>query len=67
MAFEANIKTEYGDEIEVWIAVHQVVIQILGGSRASYNPLAYLTAAQVDELIRVLAAARLEISKERPL
>lgn len=67
MSFEANIKTEYGDEIEIWVAVHQVVIQILGNRRASYNPLAYLTAAQVDELIRVLAAARVEISKERPL
>lgn len=62
------IKTSRGNEIRIWTTeavgmsdcVGVEIFNQLGGK------LTWLTASQVDALIRALAAARVELSKARP-
>jgi hypothetical protein len=65
MSSNTTIYVQPGVQINVWVsAVNTVGIEI-GGGMADVGG-AYLTPEKVDELIRALGLARVEISKEKP-
>lgn len=64
MSSNTTIDVQPGVQINVWVsAVNTVGIEI-GGGMADVG--AYLTPEKVDELIRALGLARVELSRARP-
>jgi hypothetical protein len=62
----SRIEVDYWTWIEVWASSLGVGVEITGQRGQRGSLVAFLTAEKTDELIRALAAARVEISKERP-